>query len=181
MRVSQQREYSPKVTGPIRTSLTSRSWVQRPSNFPEAQAEPRLPAPAAILGAPAVVLATPISSTSRSTFNPGEVFSYVEGCSGELSLGGAGFAQGGSGGDLSNTQTGPWGGDIVSGTPVSFYTGGTDMGGEGGGGRRERPLRRCDVWCIALGRVLPDRELVHDLLHDHVQLCPRHRRRWRRR
>ena len=58
---------------------------------------------------------------------PGELFSYVEGCSGYLSLGGAGFAQGGSSGPTTAVQTASWGG-------TTNYIGGSDYGGEAGGG-----------------------------------------------
>jgi hypothetical protein len=72
------------------------------------------------------------SDTAFVTINvqPGEVFSFVQGCSGELSLGGAGFVQGGSSGPVSNTivGTGNFGGD------PGQYIGGTDTGGEAGGG-----------------------------------------------
>ena len=62
---------------------------------------------------------------------PNEVFSYVEGCSGEYSLGGAGFAQGGSSGPLATLppeQYANWGGG------TGLYIGGSDKGGEAGGG-----------------------------------------------
>jgi hypothetical protein len=58
---------------------------------------------------------------------PNEAFSYIQGCSGYLSIGGPGFAQGGSSGSMAPTSD-TWG------TGVSGYDGGTDTGGEAGGG-----------------------------------------------
>ncbi len=58
---------------------------------------------------------------------PGELFSYVQGCSGYLSLGGPGFAEGGSSGPTSSLQTASFGNETQN-------IGGTDIGGEAGGG-----------------------------------------------
>ena len=70
---------------------------------------------------------------------PGEVFGYVSACTGELAIGGAGFAQGGSSGNVLSTSLTPpqaWDAWAGCGTNCSqtYYVGETDTGGEGGGG-----------------------------------------------